>query len=134
MNQGETATNTRDLTRAIARACGRMLKTFSARLDRIEQAATQRQATPTITATIESDSTNRRCFDLVLSVNGVVTRNVFRIPSVIYRDVYDTELEYSEGDAVTHQGALWICRSLTKGAAPGTSTDWRLAVKRGAAS
>ena len=37
---------------------------------------------------------------------------------------------YAPGNAVTHDGSLWICVAPTKGK-PGPSAGWRLAVKRG---
>ena len=37
---------------------------------------------------------------------------------------------YEPGNAVTHDGSLWICVAPTKGR-PGPSAGWRLAVKKG---
>ena len=37
---------------------------------------------------------------------------------------------YEPGNAVTHDGSLWICTAATRGK-PGPSSGWRLACKRG---
>ena len=37
---------------------------------------------------------------------------------------------YEPGNAVTHDGSLWVCVAPTKGR-PGPAAGWRLAVKRG---
>jgi hypothetical protein len=36
---------------------------------------------------------------------------------------------YKEGEVVTHDGALWVCKKLPHGAKPGPSAAWRLLFK-----
>lgn len=54
----------------------------------------------------------------------------FSIPVVLDRGVYKADKEYSQGDAVTWGGSLWIAQTAAKGK-PGESDGWRLAVKKG---
>lgn len=63
--------------------------------------------------------------------DGTLKQKQFTIPTVIYRDVYQEGVTYSEGDAVTKDGSLWIARAKEITDAPGKSDQWRLAVKRG---
>lgn len=61
----------------------------------------------------------------------VKTQGPFTIPSVIYRDIYESGKTYHAGDAVTFGGSVWIARSTTS-AKPGEGdTPWRLGVKHG---
>lgn len=52
------------------------------------------------------------------------------IPTVLDRGVYRAETQYAKGDGATWDGSWWIAQTDTKDK-PGTSTSWRLAVKRG---
>lgn len=52
------------------------------------------------------------------------------LPIAIYRGVWE-EGEFTKGDLVTHEGGMWHAMTDTK-TKPGTSPDWKLAVKRGA--
>jgi hypothetical protein len=47
--------------------------------------------------------------------------------------VWKTEHEYRPGDAVTHQGGLWVCRENTTGRPNVDHEKWTLAVKSGSA-
>jgi hypothetical protein len=48
-----------------------------------------------------------------------------------YKDVYDHAATYSQGDLVTDDGSLWLCKAQTTTDRPGRSMAWRLIVKRG---
>jgi hypothetical protein len=52
-------------------------------------------------------------------------------PAMIYRGIYEPGRDYARGDTVTQGGSLFIAQAVTS-AKPGTSDEWRLAVKRGA--
>jgi hypothetical protein len=47
-----------------------------------------------------------------------------------YRGVFEYGNDYYEGNAVTMDGQLWICKHTTR-ARPGDGGDWQLAVRRG---
>lgn len=50
--------------------------------------------------------------------------------AMVWRDVW-TDGEYLPGDVVTRDGSMWHCQCATR-AVPGSGTDWKLCVKRGA--
>jgi hypothetical protein len=54
-------------------------------------------------------------------------------PHVKFCGVWATGSEYQPGDAVTHQGGLWICKAATPGKPQDDYVGWQLAVKSGAA-
>ena len=54
-------------------------------------------------------------------------------PHVKFCGVWATGSEYHPGDAVTHQGGLWICKAATPGKPHEDFVGWQLAVKSGAA-
>jgi hypothetical protein len=56
----------------------------------------------------------------------------FRVPRITYRNVFEAGKEYSEGDAVTYAGSLWIARAVTRATPGAGATPWQLAVKKGA--
>ena len=47
-----------------------------------------------------------------------------------YRGVWDESEDYQRGDAVTHQGSLWIC-TVDHPAQMPPCAGWQLAVKKG---
>ena len=51
-------------------------------------------------------------------------------PELRYLGTWVKGTTYAPGNAVTHDGSLWICVAPTKGK-PGPSAGWRLAVKKG---
>lgn len=51
-------------------------------------------------------------------------------PVIEYDDIWQPDKSYRVGQLVTYRGSLWACRATTT-TQPGTSKDWRLAVKRG---
>lgn len=76
-------------------------------------------------------SNNEREFTLITEKSsGECSRESFKIPSVVYKDVYREGTEYDEGDAVTFGGSLWIAKEKTS-EKPSASSSWKLAVKRG---
>jgi hypothetical protein len=61
---------------------------------------------------------------------GAVIRHAFAVPVIVYRGVHNAESAYLKGDAVTHDGSLFIALNDTR-AIPAQSKEWQLAVKRG---
>lgn len=64
--------------------------------------------------------------------NGEIEEKNFSIPVVLDRGIYSSEKEYSVGDSVSFGGSSWIAQKNTS-EKPGSSSDWRLSVKKGAA-
>jgi hypothetical protein len=54
-----------------------------------------------------------------------------KLPIVIDRGVYLPESSYEKGDGTTYGGSFWIAQKDSPEGAPGSSPDWRLAVKKG---
>jgi hypothetical protein len=48
-----------------------------------------------------------------------------------YKDVYDAAVVYLQGDVVTDDGSLWLCKAATTTDRPGQSSAWKLICKRG---
>ncbi|MDT4884579.1 hypothetical protein FQZ97_1207340 [compost metagenome] len=53
-----------------------------------------------------------------------------RIPAVIDRGVFSNGA-YEKGDGTTYGGCYWIAQKDAPEGVPGSSPDWRLAVKKG---
>lgn len=68
----------------------------------------------------------------VMLTSGVKAATDFRIPAMVYREVW-REGEYEQGDVVTWDGSAWHCKQKTAARPGGGSPDWRLMVKHGAA-
>lgn len=73
----------------------------------------------------------QRCLKVKTFYTDITLEHNLDIPVVLDRGVYNEEVEYKKGDAVSYQGSLWICRSSSTKSRPSTSNDWRLSVKRG---
>lgn len=58
------------------------------------------------------------------------TEHAIKLDSIIDKGVW-RDGDYEKGDAVTHGGSLWIAQVDDPKDAPGTSKEWRLAVKKG---
>lgn len=58
------------------------------------------------------------------------TEHSIKLDSLIDKGVW-RECDYEKGDAVTYGGSLWIAQVDDPKDAPGTSKEWRLAVKKG---
>jgi len=83
-------------------------------------------------------------FDLALADDGrtitvslkrgetVIAKSI-KLPSVVDRGVYSDAkaADYETGDGVTYGGCYWIAQKSQPEGAPGSSPDWRLAVKKG---
>lgn len=72
-----------------------------------------------------------RAISLKFVRGDVVKAFEFEIPTVIDRDVYQDAVPYAKSDGVSYGGSWWIARKDLPEGKPGTSPDWRLAVKRG---
>lgn len=64
--------------------------------------------------------------------SGEKSERTFRVPVMIYRDIFKEGQKYYPGDSVTWGGSVWYCHEET-GDKPGEdgSRGWKLAVKRG---
>lgn len=62
--------------------------------------------------------------------DGAVVEKQVKVPALVYREIW-REGTYEQGDAVTRDGSTWICRVARTTATPGSSEDWKLAVKKG---
>ena len=65
------------------------------------------------------------------TVKSGESQQVFTLPIIIDRGVYDSEKNYDRGDAVSSGGSLWIAQKDSPDHKPGDGDGWRLAVKRG---
>lgn len=73
-----------------------------------------------------------RTFRMIIHrMNGSQTINDFRIPVVIYREIFKEGREYLRGDIVTYGGSAWHCQAESTQDRPGTSSAWVLMVKEG---
>lgn len=73
-----------------------------------------------------------RSFDVIATeTGGKEIVRTFTMPVVLDRGVFKDGGDYVRGDGVTWDGSFWICQVEFTKAKPGTSGDWRLAVKRG---
>lgn len=63
--------------------------------------------------------------------SGEVTRKEFRFNHPLDRGVFREGEAYEKGDGVTFGGSWWIAQVDAPETKPGTSAEWRLAVKKG---
>ncbi|MFL1404191.1 phage portal protein [Marinobacter sp. M1N3S26] len=63
--------------------------------------------------------------------SGDSAGELFSMPIVIDRGVYRPDEDYEKGDGVSFGGSFWIAQKGTPDGKPGTTDDWRLAVKHG---
>lgn len=79
--------------------------------------------------TLEFDG--ERAVTLKFTRGDVVKSFEFELPAVIDRGVFQDSAPYAKCDGVTFGGSWWIARKDLPEGRPGTSPDWRLAVKKG---
>lgn len=72
-----------------------------------------------------------RTLTLRFARGDVVKELALTLPVPLDRGVYQADATYVRGDGVTYAGSFWIAREATT-EKPGSSSAWRLAVKRGA--
>ena len=60
----------------------------------------------------------------------VIERSI-KIPAILDRGVYKRGQSYEKGDGVSYGGSFWIAQKDAPEGVPGSSDDFRLAVKRG---
>jgi Carbohydrate binding domain./Collagen triple helix repeat (20 copies). len=70
---------------------------------------------------------------LEVSSTGFASEWDFRVPVLIYDEIYQEGKEYRRGHCVTYGGSMWHCQVENTSAKPGTSADWRLMVRQGRA-
>lgn len=80
---------------------------------------------------IEFDEDTRTLKMFSQKSDGTKIEKSVKLPTMLYRGVYEDEKSYEKGDCVTHDGSMWVCKSDTS-TKPGTEgCDWQLSVKRG---
>lgn len=67
----------------------------------------------------------------VEKASGSVLEKSIKIPSLIDKGVYSQSNSYEKGDGLTYGGSYWIVQKDNPEGSPGSSNDFRLAVKRG---
>jgi len=81
---------------------------------------------------IAIDQIDERSFAVrTTTTDGVQVTRQLTIPAVLDRGVFREGSEYAKGDGVTFGGSFWIAQKDAPEGKPGTSPDWRLAVKKG---
>ena len=74
---------------------------------------------------------NQRIAALEQRLAAVEEREKALGPPMTYHDVWDRDARYTKGAVVTHSGSGWVALNDNLGRPPGTTSDWRLFVKRG---
>ncbi len=115
------------IARGVAGTIRNALQAFETRLGLVE-----RQASGVQSVTIRGHDKDRRSFILTMTmIDGRKMESEFKIVgSMQYREIHQSGRQYEIGDAVTHDGSMWVAVRDTAGS-PGKSSDWRLAVKHG---
>lgn len=74
-----------------------------------------------------------RTVTVKMQVGETVIEKSLKIAAVIDRGVYSSEKAaiYEQGDGTTYGGCYWIAQKDAPEGVPGSSSDWRLAVKKG---
>lgn len=81
---------------------------------------------------IAIDQVDERSFAVrTATTDGVQVSRQFSLPVVLDRGVFREASAYERGDGVTFGGSFWIAQKDAPEGKPGTSPDWRLAVKKG---
>jgi hypothetical protein len=72
-----------------------------------------------------------RTIEFELAAGGRTQVSHHRTAAMIYRGIYDAQRAYQEGDTLTWGGSVWHVQRDNPQGKPGTSPDFKLAVKRG---
>ena len=72
-----------------------------------------------------------RTVTVKMQAGATLVEKSIKIASVIDRGVYSGEKSYEQGDGTTYGGCYWIAQKDAPEGVPGSSADWRLAVKKG---
>ncbi len=79
-----------------------------------------------------SQGDDPREFSVLLRLTGGELRALqFRIPCMIYREIYKPDAKYRQGDVVTWGGSAWHCQVDDPKSSPGKNGEWKLMVKEG---
>lgn len=73
----------------------------------------------------------REFFITTMNTSGIKVSSPFRVPVMMYREIWRDGCEYDRGDVVTWGGSAWHCQQKTTDR-PKESPAWRLMVKEGA--
>lgn len=78
-------------------------------------------------------SEDGRTVTLKLQAGETIIEKSLKIAAVLDRGVYSSEkaAKYERGDGATYGGCYWIAQKDAPEGVPGSSADWRLAVKKG---
>jgi len=68
---------------------------------------------------------------VTLSAGDTNIERSIKIPAILDRGVYKSGQDYEQGDLTTYGGSAWIAQKDGPQGSPGSSSDWRLAVKKG---
>ena len=64
--------------------------------------------------------------------DGGVAESSVKLPTMVYKGVYDEIADYDVGDSVTFKGAIWTAKSPMQGVKPAEHAErWQLSVKPG---
>ena len=64
--------------------------------------------------------------------DGGVAESSVKLPTMVYKGVYDEIVDYDVGDSVTFKGAIWTAKSPMRGVKPAEhAKEWQLSVKSG---
>lgn len=72
-----------------------------------------------------------RTITAALKRGETVIEKSVKIPAILDKGVYSDAVSYEKGDGVTYAGSYWIVQKDSPEGKPGSSDDFRLAVKRG---
>ncbi len=72
-----------------------------------------------------------RTVTVKLQAGETIVEKSVKIATVIDRGVYSKGAGYERGDGTTYGGCYWIAQKDAPEGVPGSSDDWRLAVKKG---
>jgi integrin beta 3 len=79
-----------------------------------------------------AEQIDERIIRFTLGTEGEEAVCEFKLPVMIYRDIWNAERTYDEGDAVTWGGSLWVAQKDTpEGKPDAPDSGWKLCVKRG---
>lgn len=81
---------------------------------------------------VSGDEHGRDFVAVLRSSSGLESRHEFHVPALIYRGVWRESEVYTQGDATTRDGSVWMLTTPKQAGKPGSDgSGWQLAVKKG---
>lgn len=81
---------------------------------------------------VEVVKTGENNFEFVVKDSvGNEFKKDFRLPLMVYKNIYKDGESYSEGNIVTYAGSTWHSNIDENKSKPGTNSDWTLCVRKG---